>query len=132
MKSALLVVGKQPADDGVLIVDLDSKDLADKGYVAKSRGRCEITGAGIDWLAKTVEQREAIPLVSTVADRETILASGSNLCYSTYGDVFDYDSILDETRSSKDIMEDIQAAQASIDSLGAQIADILNSIEKEG
>lgn len=132
VKSALLVLGKRPTDDGVLIVDLDSKDLADKGYVSKGRGRCEITEAGIDWLAKTVEQRDEIPLVSTIADRERILASGSNLCYSTYGDVFDYDSILAETRSTKDIMDDIKAAQASIESLGEQIADILNSIEKKG
>ena len=132
MKSALLIIEKEPTDEGVLIVDLDSKDLADKGYVSKGRGRCEITEAGIDWLAKTVEQRDEIPLVSTVAARERILASGSNLCYSTYGDVFDYDSILAETRSAKDIMDDIKAAQASIDSLGEQIADILNSIEKKG
>ena len=132
MKSALLIIEKEPTDDGVLIVDLDSKALVGKGYVAKGRGRCEITEAGIDWLAKTVEQRDEIPLVSTVAARERILASGSNLCYSTYGDVFDYDSILAETRSAKDIMDDIKAAQASIDSLGEQIADILNSIEKKG
>lgn len=132
VKSALLVIGKQPMDDGVLIVDLDSKDLADKGYVSKGRGRCDITEAGIDWLVKTVEERDEIPLVSTVADRERILSSGSNLCYSTYGDVFDYDSILAETRSTEDIMGDIKTAQASIDSLSERIADILNSIEKKG
>ena len=118
--------------DGVLIVDLDSKELADKGYVTKGRGRCEITDRGIDWLTKVVQDRDEIPLVSTVADRERILTSGSNLCYSTYGDVFDYDSILAETRSTKDIMGDMRAAQASIDSLSEQIADILNSIEKKG
>ena len=132
VKSALLVIGKQPTDDGVLIVDLDSKALVGKGYVAKGRGRCEITEAGIDWLAKAVEQRDEIPLVSTVAERDAIIKSGSNLCYSTYGDVFDYDSILAETRSTKEIMGDIRAAQASIDSLSEQIADILNSIEKKG
>ena len=132
VKSALLIIGKQPTEDGVLIVDLDSKELADKGYVSKGRGSCEITETGIDWLAKTVEQRDEIALVSTVADREQILASGSNLCYSTYGDVFDYDTILEETRSTVDIMGDIRAAQASIDSLGEQIADILNTIEKKG
>lgn len=130
--SALLVIGKQPSDDGVLIVDLDSKELADKGYVSKGRGRCEITEAGINWLVKTVEEHEEIPLVSTIADRERILASGSNLCYSTYGDVFDYDSILAETRSTEDIMSDIKAARASVDSLGGQIADILNIIKKKG
>lgn len=132
VKSALLVIGKQPTDDGVLIVDLDSKDLANKGYVSKGRGSCEITEAGIDWLVETVERREEIALVSTIAARERILASGSNLCYSTYGDVFDYGTILDETRSTEEIMGDIHAAQASIDSLGEQIADILNSIEKKG
>ncbi|MBR3313900.1 MAG: N-6 DNA methylase [Atopobiaceae bacterium] len=132
VKSALLIIGKQPTEDGVLIVDLDSKKLADKGYVSKGRGSCEITETGIDWLAKTVEQRDEIALVSTVADREQILESGSNLCYSTYGDVFDYATILEETRSTEDIMSDICAAQASADSLGEQIADILNSIEKKG
>lgn len=132
VKSALLVITRQPTNEGVLIVDLDSKGLADKGYVVKGRGRCEITNAGIDWLAKTVERRDEIPLVSTVAGRDRILASGSNLCYSTYGDVLDYGSILAETRPMEDIMGDISAAQASIDSLGEQIADILKSIEKEG
>lgn len=132
VKSALLVIDKQPTDDGVLIVDLDRKELAGKDYVAKGRGRCEITEAGIDWLAKTVEQRDEVPLVSTVVDRETIIAAGSNLCYATYGDVLDYGTILDETRSTEDILGDIRAAQASIDSLGKQIADILNSIEKKG
>jgi predicted RNA methylase len=132
VKSALVVIGKQPTDDGVFIVDLDSKELVDKGYLAKGRGRCEITEAGIDWLARTVEQRDEIPLVSTIADREEILASGGNLCYSAYGDVFDYGSILDKTRTTEDIMGDIRAAQASINSLGEQIADILNSIEQKG
>lgn len=130
--SALLVISKMPSDEGVFIVDLDSKELADRGYTAKKRGRCQITGSGIDWLANTVEKRNEIPLVSIVADREEILASGSNLCYSTYGDVFDYGSILDEIRPSAEILGDIQTAQANIDTLGAQIADILNAIEKEG
>ena len=120
VKSALLVIGKQPASEGVLIVDLDSRELANKGYVVKGRGRCEITSEGIDWLAKAVD------------GRDEILASGSNLCYSAYGDVFDYGAILDEARSAKDIMGDIRKAQASIDLLSEQIIDILNSIEKEG
>ena len=132
VKSALLVIGKQPASEGVLIVDLDSRELANKGYVVKGRGRCEITSEGIDWLVKTVDGRDEIPLVSTIADRERILASGSNLCYSAYGDVFDYGAVLDEARSAKDIMGDIRKAQASIDLLSEQIIDILNSIEKEG
>lgn len=132
VKSALLVIAKQPTDEGVLIIDLDSKETADKGYVSKGRGRCEITDTGIGWLTKVVQDRDEIPLVSTIADRERILASGSNLCYSTYGDVFDYDSILAETRSTKDIMDDIKAAQASIDPISDQIADILNSIETKG
>ena len=132
VKSALLVIAKQPTDEGVLIIDLDSKEIADKGYVSKGRGRCDITDAGIGWLTKVVQNRDEIPLVSTVAERDAIVKSGSNLCYSTYGDVFDYDSILAETRSTQDIVDDIKAAQMSIDSLGEQIADILNSIEKKG
>lgn len=132
VKSALLVIAKQPTDKGVHIIDLDSKELAGKGYISKGRGRCEITETGIDWLTKVVQNREEIPLVSTVAERDAILESGSNLCYSTYGDVFDYGSILADTRSAEDIMGDIKTAQASIDSLSEQIADILNSIEKKG
>lgn len=132
VKSALLVIGKQPSNEGVLIVDLDSRELDSKGYVVKGRGRCEITSEGIDWLVKTVDGRDEIPLVSTIADRERILASSSNLCYSAYGDVFDYGAVLDEARSAKDIMGDIRKARASIDLLSEQITEILNSIEKEG
>ena len=132
VKSALLVIAKQPTEESVLIVDLDSKEIADKGYVNKSRGRCDITNAGIDWLAGVVQSRDVIPLVSTIVDRKRILTFNSNLCYSTYGDVFDYDPILADTRSTEDIMSDIKVAQASIDSLSEQIADILNSIEKKG
>ncbi|WP_165249517.1 hypothetical protein [Adlercreutzia sp. ZJ141] len=46
--------------------------------------------------------------------------------------VFDYSAILDETRTAKDIMNDIRTIQANINSLNEQIADILNSIEKKG
>ena len=91
-----------------------------------------VEGVGVDLLVRTVEEREEIPLVSTVADRERILASGSNLCYSTYGDVFEYGTILDDTKSTEGIMGDIRAALASIGSLGYRIAGILNSIEKKG
>ena len=132
VKSALIVIAKQPTQEGVFIVDFDSKEIADKGYVNKGRGRCDITDKGIGWLVEAVKSRKEIPLVSTVADRERILASGSNLCYSSYGDVFDYGSILAETRPTKKIMGDIQAAQTSIDSLSEQIADILKSIEMKG
>lgn len=132
VKSALLVISKRPVKEGVLIVDFDSREIFDKGYVAKSRGHCDITNAGIDWLAKTVRRRDEIPLVSTVVDREEILGSGSNLCYSAYGDVFDYESILAETRSAEDIMSDMKTAQLAIGSLSKQIADILISIKKKG
>ncbi len=132
IKSALLVIAKEPPKDGVFIVDFDSKELADKGYVRKGRGHCEITEAGISWLVELVDKHSEIPFVSTVVSRDAILASGSNLCYSTYGDVFDSESFLDKTRSSVDIKKDIQAAQTNIKELGAQIADILNAIEKEG
>lgn len=132
VKSALIVIAKQPTQEGVFIVDFDSKEIADKGYVNKGRGRCDITDKGIDWLVEAVKGREEIPLVSIVADRERILASGSNLCYSSYGDVFDYNSILAETRPAKEIMGDIQVVQTNIDSLSEQIADILKSIEMKG
>ena len=132
VKSAILVLEKKESDGSVLIVDADSKELTDKGYFVKDRGRCEITDTGIDWIVQTVKNREEISLVSTVATREQVLDSGSNLCYSAYGSVYDFDSILDQTRSTKDIMGDIKSAQASIDSLSEQIVDILDSIEKKG
>lgn len=40
VKSVLLVIAKQFTDQGVLIVDLDRKEIADKSYVSKGRGRC--------------------------------------------------------------------------------------------
>lgn len=89
VKSALLIITKQPSEEGVFIVDLDSKEIADRGYISKGRGRCDITDTGIDWLVDVVQNREEISLVSTVAERRTILSSGGNLCYSAYGDVFD-------------------------------------------
>ena len=132
VKSALMVIEKQPSEEGVLFVDLDSKGIADKGYIIKTRGRCEITGAGIDWLAKTVQQRDEIPLVSALVGRERIIASRSSLCYSSYGDVFDYSSILEKVRPTEDIMNDIHLVQTRIDTLNNQIADILNSTEQKG
>ncbi len=132
LRSALLVIAKEPAGDGVFIVDFDSRELEGKGYVTKGRGGCEITEAGIDWLVTTVGKRDEIPFVSTVVPRGEILATGGNLCYSAYGDVFDYGSIHAETRSSDEILGDIQAAQAAIGVLDTRIADILSTIEKKG
>ena len=129
IKSAILVLEKKASDDGVLIVNADSKKLIDEGYIVKGRGKCEITDAGIDWIAETVKNRKEIPLVSTVASREQMLASESNLCYSAYGNVYDFDSVLEQTRSKSDILSDIQTIQTNINNLSARIADILNAIE---
>lgn len=71
-------------------------------------------------------------VLQTVSTGQSVAMAMLNLCYSTYGDVFDYGSILADTRSADDIMGDIKTAQASIDSLSEQIADILTSIEKKG
>lgn len=129
-KSALLVLRKAPTDSGVLIVDLDSKEIAGKGYVVKGRGKCEITDAGIEWLVNMVCDQKEIPLVSTIADRETILSSGSNLCYSAYGSVYDFQSVLDQTRTTADIVGDMQSAQATIEDLGTRIDDLLLALGK--
>lgn len=126
VKSALLVLAARPNRDGVFIVDCDSKELDGKGFVSKGRGCCEITEAGIDWLIKTVEQREEIPLVATIVEREEILANGSNLCYSAYGDVVDYEAALDEVRSVDEILSDMRSAREAIESLDKQIAGILS------
>lgn len=132
VKSALLVLRKAPTDEGVLIIDFDSKEIADEGYVVKGRGKCEITEAGIDWLVKTVENREETALVSTVADREAILSSGSNLCYSAYGSVYDFQSVLDQTRSTADIVGDIQTARTAVENLGTQIDGLLIALDMDG
>ena len=95
----------------MFIVDCDSKELDGKGLVSKGRGRCEITEAGIDWLVKTVEQREEIPLVATIVEREEILANGSSLCYSAYGEIVDYAAALDEVRSVDEILSDMRSAR---------------------
>lgn len=130
VKSALLILEKEPTEDGVFIVDLDSNALDGKGYLAKGRGKCEITEAGIEWLVNTVKNRKEIPLVSTIADRETIIASGSNLCYSAYGSVYDFQSVLDQTRTTADIVGDMQSAQATIEDLGTRIDDLLLALGK--
>lgn len=131
VKSALLVIGKQPTNDGVLIIDLDSKDLAGKGYVTKSRGRCKITEVGIDWLAKTVELRKEIPLAATIVEREKILANGSNLYYSAYGEVVDYEAALDEVRSVDEILSDMRDAQLEVDALRGRIEGILELFKEK-
>lgn len=131
IKSALLVLQKEVTDEGVYIVDFDSKELDGKGYITKGRGQTEITEAGIEWLVDTVAKREEIPFVSTIADREAILTSGSNLCYSVYGEVYDYQTVLEQTRTTKDIVTDIKATQATIEELDTQIAAILDAIDKE-
>ncbi len=132
VKSALLVIGKRPSSEGVLVVDLDSKGLPERDYVIKGRGTCEITEAGIAWLSKVVHQQEEIPVVSIVVDRQKLIDSGSNLCYSTYGAAFDYKTALDQIRPVAEVVNDIKAVQKEIDSLGKQIADILDDIETKG
>ena len=126
VKSALLVLTARPNRGGVLIVDCDGKELDGKGFVSKGRGRCEITEAGIDWLVKTVEQRKEIPLAATLVEREEILANGSNLCYSAYGEIVDYAAALDEVRSVDEILSDMRSAREAIQSLDEQIAGILS------
>lgn len=129
VKSALLVLTARPNRGGVLIVDCDSKELDGKGFVSRGRGRCEITEAGIDWLVKTVDQRKEIPLVATIVEREEILANGSSLCYSAYGDVVDYEAALDEVRSVDEILSDMRSARDAIESLDEQILTALRSVE---
>ena len=131
VKSALLVLKKEPTNEGVFIVDFDSKELAGKGYVTRGRGQTQVTEAGIEWLLKTVANREKISLVSTLVEREKILASGSRLSYSDYGDVFDYQSILDQTRTTIEITTDIAATKLKIDNLDEEIAMLLGDIDKE-
>ena len=131
VKSAILVLQKESTNEDVYIIDFDSKELEGKGFVNKGRGQSKFTEAGIEWLLKTVAKREEIALVSTLVDRETILASGSRLSYSDYGDVFDYQSILDQTRTTIEITTDIAATKLKIDNLDEEIAKLLGDIEKE-
>ena len=131
IKSALLVLQKEPTGEGVYIIDFDSKGLDGKGFVNKGRGQSEITETGIEWLLKTIAKREEITLVSTLVDREKVLATGSRLSYSDYGDVFDYQSVLDQTRTTIEITADIAATKLKIEELDDQIATLLCDIDKE-
>lgn len=131
VKSALLVLTARPNRGGVFIVDCDSKELDGKGLVSKGRGRCEITEAGIDWLVKTVEQREEIPLVATIVEREEILANGSSLCYSAYGEIVDYAAALDEVRSVDEILSDMRDAQLEVDALRGRIESTLELFKEK-
>lgn len=132
VKSAILVLQKEPTNEDVYIIDFDSKELEGKGFVNKGRGQSEITETGIEWLLKTVAKREEIAPVSTLADRGKVLATGSRLSYSDYGDVFDYQSVLDQTRTTIEITADIAATKLKIEELDDQIAALLCDIDKEG
>ena len=132
VKSALLVLGKSRGDDGVLIVDLDSKELSDKGYVNKGRGKCEITAEGIEWLVHAIETREEIEMVSTLVPTDKALEGDCNLCYSAHGAVYDFTSALEARRSAAEIKDEADAAHAIIDELGKQVDSILSALEKQG
>lgn len=132
VKSALLVLSKDEQKEGIFIIDLDSKALADTGYVEKSRGKCEITGAGIDWLTNVVGKRKEIDMVSTLVPMEKVLKGDCNLCYSAYGTVYDFKSALEQRRSAAEIQADAQQAREIIENLSEQVDSILLSLEKKG
>ena len=132
VKSVIIVLDKKADNDGVLLVDLDSNELADKGFVQKGRGKCDITEAGIKWLLEIVGNREEIPMVSVVAYPEDIEAANYNLCYSTYGDLVDYDSIMEELRTTSEIVSDICDTQAEIEELSKVILELLDEVHGAG
>ena len=131
VKSALLVLGKDKGD-GVFIVDLDSKELAGKGYVNKGRGKCEITDEGIEWLVGVVKIREEIDMVSTFVPSDEALEGDCNLCYSAHGAVYDFASALEARRSAAEIQNEANEAHGIINELSEQIGSILAALEKRG
>lgn len=131
VKSALLVLGKEKGD-GVFIVDLDSKELAGRGYISKGRGKCEITDEGVEWLAGIVKTREEVDMVSTFVPPDEVLEGDCNLCYSAHGAVYDFASVLEARRSPAEIQDEADKARGIINELSEKIDSILSVLERQG
>lgn len=125
VKTALVVLTKEPQDGDVLIVDAASRALEGKGYFEQPRRMCVPTDAGIDWIVDTVRNRTEIPEVSALVPRERIAQTDDDLCYATYGDV---PALGASSRPTEDILADIESACSEIAVLNDQIEKILTSL----
>lgn len=124
VKSAAVILTKEPSQEDVLLIDAASGALEDKGYFDQSRRACVPTDAGIEWLSETVRGRREIPYVSALVPRERIVATDSDLCFATYSEVY-----TDEGRSRPvaDILADIEESDRQINGLNTRIDQILTA-----
>lgn len=125
VKSAIVILTKKPSQDDVLLIDAASGALEDKGYFDQSRRACAPTEAGIEWLSKVVNGREEIPSVSVLVSRERIVATDSDLCFATYGEVY---TDGEQSRSTAEILADIEGSSGRIKGLDIQIDKILTTL----
>ena len=130
VKSALLVLTKRPRWENILLVDADSKDLSDKEFFTKSRRFSVPTRKGIEWIVDTVNNRREVPRVSMLVSRDEVSRSGANLCYSNYGTVYDVEAALESTRPAREITNDIETVQKSVDRLNESITDIVAGLAR--
>lgn len=129
VKTALVVLTKEPHDDNVLLIDAASRALEGKDYFEQPRRMCVPTDAGIDWIVDTVRNRTEIPEVSVLVSRERIAQTDDDLCYATYGDV---PALGVSSRPKEDILADIENARRAIDVLDDQIEKILTALRQDG
>lgn len=125
VKSAVVILSKEPSQHDVLLIDAASRALEGKGYFDQSRRMCIPTEAGIEWLSETVRNREEIPSVSVLVPRKRIIETDADLCFATYGDVYTDE---ERARPTSDILTDIQDSRRRIDELDVQIDQILTAL----
>lgn len=125
VKSAVVILSKEPSQHDVLLIDAASRALEDKGYFDQSRRMCIPTEAGIEWLSETVRNREETPSVSVLVPRKRIIETDADLCFATYGDVYTDE---ERARPTSDILTDIQDSRRRIDELDVQIDQILTAL----
>ena len=125
VKSAIIILSKNPSERDVLLIDATSEALEGKGFFDQTRRQWSPTKTGIKWLTETVRNREEIPSVSILVPRERIVETDADLCFATYGDVYT-DEV--KTRPTSDILADIGKSHDRAEKLDAQIGAILTAL----
>lgn len=126
--TSLIVLTRKPQDGDVLLVDMASKTVEDKGYFDQSRRMCVPTEAGIEWIADVVRSRREVPGVSILVSRDRIVQTDCSLRYSTYGEV---PASGVSYRPTELILSDIDKAQREVEALGVLIGGILTALQRD-
>lgn len=126
IKTALLVLTRQPQSEDVLLLDAASKAIEDKGYFERTRRMCAPTEAGIEWISDVLRSRREVSEVSILVSRERIVQTDGDLCYSTYGSVAPAGASL---RPTEEIVSDMQEVHRRIAELDAQVDRIVASLK---